>query len=75
MQSYFPTGQFFFPFRNIDKSVSTQGNLVPQKWGKNKSKFQMMNLGNGETKDFVEFWEVMHLKFPYNRYSIRQPPV
>ena len=35
----------------------------------------MMNLGNGETKDFVEFWEVMHLKFPYNCYSIRQPPV
>ena len=35
----------------------------------------MMNLGNGEIKDFVEFWRVMYLKFPYNRYSIRQPPV
>ena len=65
MKSYFPTGKFFFPFRNIDKSVNTQRcevNLVSQKRGKNKSKFQMVNLGNGGTKDFVELWEIMHLK-------------
>ena len=64
----------FFPFRNIDKSVSTQccqANLVSQKREENKSKFQMVNLGNGETKDFVELWEVMHLKI-WTHFSIRQ---
>ena len=35
----------------------------------------MMNLGSGETKDFVEFWGVMHFKFLHNCYSIRQPLV
>ena len=42
----------------------------PKKWGK-KSKFQMVNLGNGETKDFVELWEIMHLKI-WTHFSIRQ---
>ena len=31
----------------------------------------MVNLGNGETKDFVELWEVMHLKI-WTHFSIRQ---
>ena len=35
------------------------------------SNFQMMNLGNGETKDFVELWEIMHLKI-WTHFSIRQ---
>ena len=31
----------------------------------------MVNLGNGETKDFVELWKVMHLKI-WTHFSIRQ---
>ena len=31
----------------------------------------MVNLGNGETKDFVELWEIMHLKI-WTHFSIRQ---
>ena len=33
------------------------------KMGKELSlKFQMVNLSNGETKDFVELWGIIHLK-------------
>ena len=46
-------------------------NLVSQKSGKNKSKFQMVNLGNGGTKDFEELWEIMHLKISTN-FSIKR---
>ena len=31
----------------------------------------MVNLGNGETKDFVELQEIMHLKI-WTHFSIRQ---
>ena len=31
----------------------------------------MVNLGNGGTKDFVELWEIMHLK-NWIHFSIRQ---
>ena len=31
----------------------------------------MVNLGNGETKDFVELWKFIHLKI-WNHFSIRQ---
>ena len=31
-----------------------------QKKGKNKSKFWIVNLCNGETKDFRELWEIIH---------------
>ena len=59
-------GTSFFPSsRNIDKSVSTQhcqANLVSQKRQKNKAKFWIVNLCNGGTKDFVELWEIIHLK-------------
>ena len=54
-------GTNFFPSSgNIDKSVSTQ-RLFPKK-GKNKSKFHIVNLCNGKTKDFVELLEIIHLK-------------
>ena len=44
-------------------------NLVSQK-GKNKSNFWMVNLCNGGTKDFVELWEIIHLKsINLNYYS------
>ena len=43
---------------------------MPKK-GKNKSKFQMGNLCNGGTKDFVELWEIIHLKI-WTHFSIRQ---
>ena len=59
---------FFSSSQNIDKSVSTQ-RFFPQKrekislsFGKNKSKFWIVNLRNGGTKDFVELWEIIHLK-------------
>ena len=29
---------------------------------KNKSKFQMLDLCNGGTKDFVELWKIINLK-------------
>ena len=45
---------------NFDKSVSTQ-RFFPKK-RKNKSTFQIVNLCNGRTKDFVELWEIIHLK-------------
>ena len=38
---------------------------------KNKSKFWMVNLCNGGTKDFVELWEIIHLKI-WTHFSIRQ---
>ena len=63
----------FPPFQNIDKSVvnsAVKGILFPKK-GKNKSKFRMVNLCNGETKDFVELWEIIHLKI-WTHFSIRQ---
>ena len=31
----------------------------PKKGNKNKSNFRMVNLCNGETKDFVELWEII----------------
>ena len=31
----------------------------------------MVNLGNGGTNDFVELWEIMHLKI-WTHFSIRQ---
>ena len=46
-------------------------NLVSQKRGKNKSKFQMVNLGNGGTKDFVELWEIGDLKIRTD-FSLKQ---
>ena len=39
--------------------------------GKNKSKFRMVNLCNGGTKDFVELWEIIHLKI-WTHFFIRQ---
>ena len=65
----------FFPsFQNIDKSVSTQRcerNLFSPKKGKNMSKFWMVSLCNGGTKDFVELWEIIYLKI-WTRFSTRQ---
>ena len=43
----------------------------PKKGNKNKSNFRMVNLCNGGTKDFVELWEIMHLKI-WTHFSIRQ---
>ena len=46
-------GTIFFPSSpDIDKSVSKR-RFFPEK-GKNKSKFRIVNLCNGEIKDFVE---------------------
>ena len=66
-------GTIFFPFRNIQVSKYTAllSKFCFPKKGKKKFKFQMVNLGNGETKDFVELWEIMHLKI-WTHFSIRQ---
>ena len=54
-------GTNLFPsYRNIDKSVSTL--FFPKKRKKNKSKFWVVNLCNGGTKDFIELWQIIHLK-------------
>ena len=54
-------GTIFLPSSpNIDKSVSTQSSF-PEK-GINKSKFRRVNLCNGRIGDFVELWEIIHLK-------------
>ena len=45
--------------------------LSSQKREKNKSKFWMINLCNGGTKDFVVLWEIIHLKI-WTHFSIRQ---
>ena len=57
-------GTTFFPFRNIQVSKYTPllSKFRFPKKGKKKFEFQMVNLGNGETKDFVELQEIMHLK-------------
>ena len=57
----------FFPSSpNIDKSVCTK-RFFPKK-GKNKSKFCIVNLCNGGTKDFAELWEIVYLKiFPSDK--------
>ena len=60
MQSFFPRDSFFPSSPNIDKSVSTKC-FFPEK-GKNKSKFQIVNLCNGGIKDFVELQEIIQLK-------------
>ena len=39
--------------------------------GKNKPKFWMVHLRNGGTKDFVELWEIIHLKIS-THFNIRQ---
>ena len=53
-------GAIFFPsFRN--RQVSKYTAFFPKK-GKNKSKFRIVNLCNGGTKDFTELWEIIHLK-------------
>ena len=71
MQSYFPAGQFF----SIPKywQVSKYTALLSEfSFPKQKKKlFQMVNLGNCRTKDFVELWEIMHLKI-WTHFSIRQ---
>ena len=41
------------------------------KKGKNKSKFQIVNLCNGGSKDIAELWEIIHLKI-WTHFSIRQ---
>ena len=69
MQSYFPTGQFFFRLFEIDKLVSTQ--RFSPKREKISLKFRIVNLCNGGTKDFVELWEIIHLKI-WTHFSIRQ---
>ena len=43
----------------------------PKKGNKNKSNFRMVNLCNGGTKDFVELWEIIHLKI-WTHFSIKQ---
>ena len=54
-------GTISFPSSpNTDKSVSAH-HFFPKK-GKNKSKCWIVNLCYGETKDFVEPWEIIHLK-------------
>ena len=54
-------GTSFFPSSpNFDKSVSTQ-RFFPKK-EKTKSKFRVVNLCNGGTKDFMELWKLLHLK-------------
>ena len=51
-------GTHIFPsFQNIVKSVCTQ-----LKGKRIRSKFRMVNLCNGGTKDFAELWEIIHLK-------------
>ena len=68
-------GTIFSPFsRNIDKSVSTQCcsvNFVSKKTEKISLKFRLVNLYNGGTKDFVELWEIIHLKIS-THFFIRQ---
>ena len=43
----------------------------PKKGERIKSKFPIVNLCNGGTKDFVELWEIINLK-TWTRFSIRQ---
>ena len=66
-------GTIFFPFRNIQVSKYTAllSKFSFPKKGKKKFKFQMVNLGNGETKDFAELQEIMQLKI-WTHFSIRQ---
>ena len=74
MQSYFPTGQFFsmFPkYRQVSKYTAMLCEFSFPKKGKNNSNFRMVNLCNSGTKDFVELWEIIHLKI-WTHFSIRQ---
>ena len=66
-------GTTFFPFWNIQVSKYTPllSKFRFPKKGEKKFEFQMVNLGNGETKDFVELQEIMHLKI-WTHFSIRQ---
>ena len=64
----------FFSFpkcRQVSKYTALFSEFSFPKKGKNTSKFQMVNLGNGGTKGFVELWEIIHLKI-WTHFSIRQ---
>ena len=69
MQSYFPAGKCFSILSKYWQ-VSKYTAFIPKK-GKNKSKFWIVNLCNGGTKDFVELWEIIHLKI-WTHFSIRR---
>ena len=72
-QTYFLTGQVFFHPLEILTSQQVHSAvkqiLFPK--GKNKSKFPMVNLCNGGTKDFVELCEIIHSEISAH-FSIRQ---
>ena len=56
-------GAIFFSFRNIEWYTALLSTFsFPKKGEKLRLKFQIVNLGNGGTKDFWELWEIMHLK-------------
>ena len=50
---------FFLSSPNFEKSVSTQ-HFFPKR--EKISKFQIVDSCNGGTKDFMELWEIIHLK-------------
>ena len=56
----------FFPilskYGQASKSTALLSEFSFPKKGKNKSRFRMVNWCNGGTKDFVELWEIIHLK-------------
>ena len=51
-------------------SLLSKSNFL--KKGKNKSKFWMVNLCNGGTKDFVELREIIYLKISTRFFHIKQ---
>ena len=65
MQSFFPAGQFFSilpKYWQVSKYAAMLSEFsFPKKEEKNKSNFQIENLCNGRTKDFVELWEIILL--------------
>ena len=62
MQSYFLIGQIFLPkYWLVNKYSNVKWILFPKKGKRIKSKFWMVNLYNGETKDVAELWEIIHL--------------
>ena len=55
----------------VSKYTALLSKLIFRKKGKNKSKFRMVNLCNGGTKDFAELWEIIQLKI-WTHFFIRQ---
>ena len=63
------------PWKNTSKAISKCAVLLSKfsfpKKRKLSQSFGWQNLFNGETKDFVELWEIIHLKI-WTHFSIRQ---